>query len=124
MRISDWSSDVCSSDLSLCLRAWQCVHRPRSTFPLQKARVSSIRRRPPEPDLPRTNKPRVRLAPPLPALTRTTCLRWCQGKKPASPLATPTSARRCDCLRQLGSRSPESTEEHTSEIQFLMRNTY
>src|SRR3546814_5563915 len=71
MRISDWSSDVCSSDL------WSCPKRTASE---------------------------------------------------SSASWPPTSARRCiaanRCCRQSCQRRENRSEEHTSELQSLMRTSY
>src|SRR3546814_8313057 len=101
MRISDWSSDVCSSDLRLVQRvelphdgrADADVHaavRDRPYRRLERARDRAARRRqdhPPERELHRPGRPRLRAD--QQALIR-------------------------------GSRS----EEHTSELQSLMRISY
>src|SRR3546814_3541681 len=42
MRISDWSSDVCSSDLVAGLEAGRGVHRPRRAVSLVEGRVAAL----------------------------------------------------------------------------------
>src|SRR3546814_7509837 len=82
MRISDWSSDVCSSDL-------------RADATLEH--VVEYRHRQPPYSLARTRRPRPTY-----------------GKSPGAICAT------ADGLKGFRHRS----EEHTSELQSLMRNSY
>src|SRR3546814_9545371 len=120
MRISDWSSDVCSSDLSDCRRfvAVSGSTRLAGRRADQERRMSApgksdrwVRRRPPARDL------RDLL---LDLLTRLVCVRHHN----IDPRVTrrlwrlPADAGR-KCL-SANSRS----EEHTSELQSLMRISY
>src|SRR3546814_6250981 len=86
MRISDWSSDVCSSDLERAHNA--------SRSNLQQAAAAAL--------IIGANFSAVRLAPPT---------------KPPSTSAT---------ARRLAAFAPfiERSEEHTSELQSLMRISY
>src|SRR3546814_7091645 len=93
MRISDWSSDVCSSDLQspgpVRIRSCQPWTRPGSTFRSLHARPSAFQRPI------KTHDPRIR--------------------------PEPVHARhRHHRLRHRRGRS----EEHTSELQSLMRISY
>src|SRR3546814_10373038 len=103
MRISDWSSDVCSSDLP---DRSGCLLLLRSDLPGRAAELSSRRRR------------------------------WYSGRNPLG-LRHRTSARVAECpgpaafkgLRRAGPQpaaaaSPARSEEHTSELQSLMRLSY
>src|SRR3546814_10558162 len=87
MRISDWSSDVCSSDLNLAV-GWR--------FRLSQRRARSAA-------LPPDSRPRVRYAA---AAAEGTARQ--QGR---APVAGPC-------------RGPPRSEEHTSELQSLMRISY
>src|SRR3546814_10523108 len=82
MRISDWSSDVCSSDLGCAVRGQNSV-------------LGSLDRQP----------------------------------KPALPCNEAVGTWRTECLRNklddcLKARHPVRSEEHTSELQSLMRISY
>src|SRR3546814_2684312 len=107
MRISDWSSDVCSSDLALSAHSYQA----RKKNELDAFRL--IRR-----DCPTFGRPGPE--------TFVQNLAPCFG-----------SAGRCPLLRQLGwvpigcgsssellASSLRRSEEHTSELQSLMRISY
>src|SRR3546814_9434936 len=108
MRISDWSSDVCSSDLSSPLRA---TARITAFKPGQSPPPVSIATRiePPWPDP--LAGPRVPAAPPGP-------------DRPGPPrrIASAPDDRR-DRHRRRHDRRARS-EEHTSEHQSLMRISY
>src|SRR3546814_5689540 len=96
MRISDWSSDVCSSDLVLRAVLGQPPHRPapaRSAGP--QLRPDPVRHRPVPPRLPR-----------LP-----------RHRGPAR------RHRRVPAVEPDRRHRPRS-EEHTSELQSLMRISY
>src|SRR3546814_9455321 len=95
MRISDWSSDVCSSDLTLLPGQDGC----RSSH----CRTASVHRRIPC----RTRRDACR---PRPA--------W--RPHPARSRHNPRSA----CVRPRGSTGHSRSEEHTSELQSLMRISY
>src|SRR3546814_7840675 len=101
MRISDWSSDVCSSDLSA--PAWRLLHL---TVP---ADIAAERCRP------------IVLQP----------LRLWHGPAdypgpPARPRLKPFQTRRCRQMAEEGQAPafPCRSEEHTSELQSLMRISY
>src|SRR3546814_8138838 len=93
MRISDWSSDVCSSDLRLA-RPWRYAGRA----PRQHRRA----------DPPRSRASR---SAGVPAASRR------GGSDPSRHIG---SASACGGSASRSSRS----EEHTSELQSLMRNSY
>src|SRR3546814_8339657 len=85
MRISDWSSDVCSSDL----------HRnPRSG------------------------------SSPRPAAPLPTCLEKCALRSLASPRPGSSFPEALDQKSSQVMRSIDRSEEHTSELQSLMRISY
>src|SRR3546814_1479307 len=90
MRISDWSSDVCSSDLRYSAEAWRSLLRPSAeTFTLPTASAEKL---PPSAD---SASARRNTEGPAPVTATRT---------PAGPLAR--------------------SEEHTSELQSLMRYSY
>src|SRR3546814_5844509 len=89
MRISDWSSDVCSSDLPSRLKSWQSAQQPyRHTAPI---------------------------------LRRTPQAFWQWG--PPSPKAAIWSDRHISLMSTIGTQPGPSSrsEEHTSDLQSLMR---
>src|SRR3546814_4772682 len=97
MRISDWSSDVCSSDLPSRLKSWQSAQQPyRHTAPI---------------------------------LRRTPQAFWQWG--PPSPKAAIWSDRHISLMSTIGTQPGPNrrlrrrrSEEHTSELQSLMRISY
>src|SRR3546814_5729677 len=93
MRISDWSSDVCSSDLPRLIRAAWTLRKRQSD--LCSLRPISLRR------IFMANQLSV-TRPPMPAAATT--------KAPQHEPASPDQRRR--------------SEEHTSELQSLMRISY
>src|SRR3546814_6933097 len=99
MRISDWSSDVCSSDLWVrSIGAAQRRHRPRFRAKLSTGTSSNgarVRRQPSQRDRP------ARALSPAGQRTRTVARKL--------PTIAPSQAR---------------SEEHTSELQSLMRISY
>src|SRR3546814_10911611 len=97
MRISDWSSDVCSSDLRHPGHLWT-GHRaaPRLTATLDRERRSGHEHQPARP---------AGSADPSPAVLS------------ADPAAGVFPAGRSGCVRL-------RSEEHTSELQSLMRISY
>src|SRR3546814_1894369 len=112
MRISDWSSDVCSSDLAAHARA-----RPKSLPPLLRPRAgpvdpSRLRRihRGYAGGRPRHNKG-----------CRDTGQSACPCKRAAAALSA-GGVRRNRFARPLV--DPARSEEHTSELQSLMRISY
>src|SRR3546814_4281791 len=97
MRISDWSSDVCSSDLAGCIPEGKAFPKLISSFwncVQQQLRCG-------DPGSARDNKPR-RTEPAQPKLRSTQSRRF--------PLSTPNPQGR--------------SEEHMSELQSLMRISY
>src|SRR3546814_1567988 len=112
MRISDWSSDVCSSDLGHCTRHGCCCWRwysPRWRCPRLR---SGWGRSPSSPSAANRCWRRSRSFPAIRASLRT-CRRGWPRRRPSrgSAWSRPTapSAR---------------SEEHTSELQSLMRISY
>src|SRR3546814_3378967 len=111
MRISDWSSDVCSSDLPSTRAA------PPASTPARCTRSTAA----PPPSVPRYARTR----------TRATCSTACKASTPSDwtcrgacphphsqPDGVTTMSFRLLLPLLLGS------EEHTSELQSLMRNSY
>src|SRR3546814_2443021 len=95
VRISDWSSDVCSSDLSaldpLYLRGLPCLH-------VQAARCRTVR--------------------------KCACLCSHCGRWPARHSCTASGGRGADADISADSACAARSEEHTSELQSLMRISY
>src|SRR3546814_9930123 len=104
MRISDWSSDVCSSDLACPASSPRRSRCRRSQSPVSSSALS----RPPG----------------IPTL-RLRILRD-SGKVSREALLGLDlhAAQDLDALRLRGARAVERSEEHTSELQSLMRNSY
>src|SRR3546814_1481692 len=103
MRISDWSSDVCSSDLTPTL---PCSRKPSST--------QALRHKPQASDHPWSRSIRVHMGitqgvPRLPALL-------------IGGLESSGIPRANICQPRL--QSQKRSEEHTSELQSLMRISY
>src|SRR3546814_6339023 len=93
MRISDWSSDVCSSDLPKCLQPPQrAAHRPTSL-------------------------------PPRPKRAQSASARHCalQASATVQRHKAPPSTQ---LPAQQHRHPPQRSEEHTSELQSLMRISY
>src|SRR3546814_8517847 len=119
MRISDWSSDVCSSDLGECLHsprggktgrrlAQDLVRLPElAVLPLQLLDPRPIRARRPRP------RPLIALGLPHPPAQRL---------RRAADLAGNRADR--SPLRAVLARMLQRSEEHTSELQSLMRISY
>src|SRR3546814_8382625 len=111
MRISDWSSDVCSSDLAPRLRALARRHRRRL---LRRPRPAAGARRPGRAmsrAMHRSLFARIEAKrDDLVALTRD-LIRF--------PTVNPPGEAYTPCAEYLG-----RSEEHTSELQSLMRNSY
>src|SRR3546814_6818537 len=106
MRISDWSSDVCSSDLApghANAASNSAAHAPppRSAGGSRRARMGLERRM-----CPILGASRVTLRPGVVA----------RALAPAT--------LRCEDSRAPGEGAPGRSEEHTSEIQSLMRLSY
>src|SRR3546814_6403001 len=101
MRISDWSSDVCSSDLMGC----HCCTNRMNRSSRQRINLSALC----FPGLWKTEKPMRE--------------RRLSGKKSARPKSALSSAISPYCWRLRLSWDSRS-EEHKSEIQSLMRNSY
>src|SRR3546814_8328852 len=102
MRISDWSSDVCSSDLNVELRARRGL------------RVGTARKR-----MPHRRWPAHGPWPPRQHLMAVRVHRSCQAddRGPARPPPRRTAKRAL-------ARAMGRSEEHTSELQSLMRISY
>src|SRR3546814_8714509 len=102
MRISDWSSDVCSSDLKVDQGSHHCQGRGQSARNNQRraCRAQARRRR-------RGNYCRKR----LPVVRWLLCLRCHGGKSCSRPWPS-------------ASRPLRRSEEHTSELQSQMRIAY
>src|SRR3546814_4427120 len=106
MRISDWSSDVCSSDLQPCL-----VQCPGHAFPPVHGPDSSRRA--------------LRSATLQPSATSSSAIWTAFSAAPLRMLSETThrlSPRSCD--RSSRMRPTKRSEEHTSELQSLMRISY
>src|SRR3546814_9438282 len=96
MRISDWISDVCSSDLPSPTPHWVRTYSPKAR---RTARATC-----------RELRARASGAPVCPALTFTVTRTSRTGDAPPGAI----------CPLEVGTRS----EEHTSELQSLMRISY
>src|SRR3546814_9532552 len=107
MRISDWSSDVCSSDLRLAHRPPDARRRLRGVS-LEWCTQGSMR----QDALPTVNEP----SDPLPSLM------------PGSLYFGPAGRSGCRSYVRAASQnqscSDTRSEEHTSELQSLMRISY
>src|SRR3546814_10319582 len=101
MRISDWSSDVCSSDLSRRSRRASQACRPESVT-ARDSRPAGLERSPMGRAIPLWPDP-------------TGAFAWRCPRHPPSTLPTPVPA---------GSGQASRSEEHTSELQSLMRISY
>src|SRR3546814_7658279 len=100
MRISDWSSDVCSSDLS-CLR----YLRPLRSLRIHLALHATFRC----------------ASPPQPCPACAVCNKnFCMSQAPVGQ----RSAHRPQCRHTSSSLTITRSEEHTSELQSLMRISY
>src|SRR3546814_2806193 len=122
MRISDWSSDVCSSDLSACQvqhgpgqTTWRTssegLEQELSVFVPTTAPVKLVRLR-------------LRNLTPGPRrLTATYYAEWLLGAVHGeqAPLRTSDYDPACHAIL---ARNPWRSEEHTSELQSLMRISY
>src|SRR3546814_8901811 len=102
MRISDWSSDVCSSDLAACCHP---VHPVRDVRGADRRVAAGIAERPLSPDRPHHPDRACR-----------------EERHPDRRIRLATGTGRMDRLRRRD-RSRRS-EEHTSELQSLMRISY
>src|SRR3546814_7992767 len=99
MRISDWSSDVCSSDLRTVLR--QAQHERRR------------------------KRPNQRLLPNRESVAGSPYEQRCQHHRPPGAGPGGRLARSVRPLRfRQGARTLGRSEEHTSELQSLMRISY
>src|SRR3546814_1578687 len=122
MRISDWSSDVCSSDLSSWDRGWlSCRHGPvASPTPTTWTSIgNSSRHEMPAPsNRARTSSKCVRLS--LASYTATNAPPENRSLHMANKLFQGKPAAPGKVYGAPGARS----EEHTSELQSLMRISY
>src|SRR3546814_7887380 len=119
MRISDWSSDVCSSDLAVAM--YRRNHRKRQLAPADAETLKRIRERPPQLQVQREGLCLVRhhgLDIEPGAERRSVAV-----DNRAAHIATPTQhlLRR---QHRLEHRKIHRSEEHTSELQSLMRHSY
>src|SRR3546814_1049008 len=122
MRISDWSSDVCSSDLLSAsspagVRTLLNIARPAFSVPLKNAPPTAPT--PAESAISETTSPRL-VSPPR--LARAIIF---DGSSAAVRLALMAASRKA--ARAIVDASPAPTarsEEHTSELQSLMRISY
>src|SRR3546814_8861316 len=110
MRISDWSSDVCSSDLRHGARRGRRRRTPRTGLPAQSGGVDAgaAARRAGSPE----------------ALNHTSVAGLHSGLRPKQPVGLDTDLLgNCSCIA-LPPASMQRSEEHTSELQSLMRISY
>src|SRR3546814_10009007 len=126
MRISDWSSDVCSSDLSPSVGRVSEVVMVGPEYALR--RRLSAQRRPGERPHTRRGKPRRRRRSPCGCRRRRRVLSCCSVLLGQSLWVSPCQwlrDRTCwlPCHPGPGCRGARS-EEHTSELQSLMRISY
>src|SRR3546814_9239640 len=98
MRISDWSSDVCSSDL--CARQFQCVEKLAESFGLRHDRIVAVGR--------------------FAAVTKT----WQIECDQAAGAAQKRRDLRPVVLVGADTMHHHRSEEHTSELQSIMRISY
>src|SRR3546814_10681656 len=104
MRISDWSSDVCSSDLSGFERTWDPPGRLTSSGPCSPTSVMLLR------------TPPVAAVPTTPPVARRATL--------AASAPMPSWTVRTYVVAVLPFRLASRSEEHTSELKSLMRISY
>src|SRR3546814_8220949 len=106
MRISDWSSDVCSSDLLLLFQSRQLCAHPDQYLPAASAPCGTIRPRNPQclgcPGHTASTRSRVQAAGSVSI--------WFARPQAVCAIAPPPHQSR--------------SEEHTSELQSLMRISY
>src|SRR3546814_6391401 len=117
MRISDWSSDVCSSDLGIAGQQHGVGDQVRGCVEVRCAHVPAINREEGNCDRPpMAASPGAR---PWSDRCRQSC---CAGRlrAPAVPARTPGP----ECIRGCGRCPARRSEEHTSELQSLMRLSY
>src|SRR3546814_8455687 len=105
MRISDWSSDVCSSDLCCC--AWNSFSAMEASESVEKSRRKSTLE---SPSATAIGSPSTS--------SRSTSTKSINGSM--ARLVPALHGIRFECGAGLGFRS----EEHTSELQSLMRISY
>src|SRR3546814_10113098 len=98
MRISDWSSDVCSSDLQPCAAIAPCQYSTSQ----REIETDGDSSRPPSGEAPRSA-----------ASTSS------KVNQPASPSSSPTCGSSGPASAKKPSISDDRTEEHTSELQSL-----
>src|SRR3546814_4504562 len=127
MRISDWSSDVCSSDLNSSRRSgWRLrcrsrtrLHSPHSPLFPEDFAITEARALPTKPPRLSSSPPKLArvLLPDCPDGT----IRWTGCRGSIWPWAAGSRAR-TTCTKS--SASIRRSDEHTSELQSLMRITY
>src|SRR3546814_8234691 len=110
MRISDWSSDVCSSDLQPDVHQCQCLLQPGGHRAVGRARLGAARGMVVRDDHRRGIRRQGRLH----------HFAWMYLG------AVDRSAEQLDELQHAMARVQQDrrSEEHTSELQSLMRNSY
>src|SRR3546814_1204271 len=104
MRISDWSSDVCSSDLCFA----RCSTERATLF------CASATRRGPEPSSIASHNTGLGLG----------AGHTGSPSAAASPSMSSSRKRTTSLVVKLGAPLADRSEEHTSELQSLMRNSY
>src|SRR3546814_8333774 len=131
MRISDWSSDVCSSDLGRVRARRRARRRPPAQHDAPSTRVHPLRwfNRPDGPSTVRSDELLRRVSPPAGDLL----LDPSEHRRPfvlsARRMVSDTIRRALWCLgaplrtRRAGGAG-ERSEEHTSELQSLLRLSY
>src|SRR3546814_8076805 len=108
MRISDWSSDVCSSDLSQGLVRELSFDRSKTGHGLKRRRESRI------------GRVDLKFLPGFPILP------CCRGHSRAVSIRASTRSTSAMAASNAANVAPElvRSEEHTSELQSLMRISY
>src|SRR3546814_9086589 len=108
MRISDWSSDVCSSDLARSKRSTPVPRLTARSLPLAQRRSASgsNSRTPASRNVPKSSNSRLQIPGPVSFLS----------PYAVDTASSPSATRGCTV-------KPRS-EEHTSELQSLMRISY
>src|SRR3546814_1464354 len=124
MRISDWSSDVCSSDLRLRPARRTGAARYRRARQRRPDQAFGARLCPPRHQRP-GSRFRRRAFPQHPRKTADARHRYDEGADPGGPRAALYLRRGADRSRR-AHRPPRPlrSEEHTSELQSLMRISY
>src|SRR3546814_8186769 len=118
MRISDWSSDVCSSDLHRAAFGTEILHAPVETWPANYPNVEQARFL-------------LRNGSPEPIIATLTRIGTVEGFGSLIRFLAPTDMQRHfaddisgTATAHLAQGLVERSEEHTSELQSLMRSSY